>query len=65
MPSDEAGDLFEGSEMSKVQEEHDQVREVAAELAAARAAIQMLKLRMRVIAACLEGFRERIERTEA
>lgn len=59
MPIDEAGVLFEGSEMSEV-EEQGRARAVAAELAAARAAIQMLKLRLRVMAACLESFGQRI-----
>jgi len=45
--------------MSEVRNEQDQVRAVAAEIAAARAAIQMLKLRMRVMAACLEHFSQR------
>ena len=64
MPSDEADVLFEGSEMSEVGEEQDQVRAVAAELAAARAAIQMLKLRIRVMAACLESFHGRMHSQE-
>lgn len=68
MPSDDAGIFFEDLMMTEVvpicatpTSVRDRDSVIATEIAEVKAAIQMIKLRVRVMSACLESFRSRID----